>query len=145
MNKKALFPLISLFLLVTGIILPESVRAQISEGGIPASFKYSNTLKSDLPTVRIPVNFSVEDLKTVDAWQVSQGAPLKVGTLINTDLTIDKSGNWTTLPDGNNIWQLRLQAKDAIALMLSFNDFYIPENGKLFVYNADKTQIIGFR
>ena len=49
MNKKALFPLISLFLLVTGIILPESVRAQISEGGIPASFKYSNTLKSDLP------------------------------------------------------------------------------------------------
>lgn len=143
MNKKALFPLISLFLLVTGIILPESVRAQISEGGIPASFKYSNTLKSDLPTVRIPVNFSVEDLKTVDAWQVSQGAPLKVGTLINTDLTIDKSGNWTTLPDGNNIWQLRLQAKDAIALMLSFNDFYIPENGKLFVYNADKTQIIG--
>lgn len=115
MNKKILLPLISLFLSLIGITFPESVYAQISEGGTPASFKYQNTLKSDLPTVQIPVNFSVEDLKTVDRWQVSQGAPLKVGTLIDTDLTIDNSGNWTTLPDGNKIWQLRIQAKDAIA------------------------------
>lgn len=143
MNKKALFPLISLFLLVTGIILPESVRAQISEGGIPASFKYSNTLKSDLPTVRIPVNFSVEDLKTVDAWQVSQGAPLKVAKLIDTDLSPENAGNWTTLPGGEKIWQLRLQAKDAIALMLYYKEFYIPEGGRLFIYNADKSQVIG--
>lgn len=143
MNKKALFPLISLFLLVTGIILPESVRAQISEGGTPASFKYSNTLKSDLLTVQIPVNFSVEDLKTVDAWQVSQGAPLKVAKLIDTDLSPENAGNWTTLPGGEKIWQLRLQAKDAIALTLYYKDFYIPEGGRLFIYNADKSQVIG--
>lgn len=89
MNKKALLPLIGLFLLVTGIVLPGSAYAQISEGGTPTSFKYQNTLKSDLPTVQIPINFSVEDLKTVDRWQVSQGAPLKVGVLLPTDLTID--------------------------------------------------------
>lgn len=77
MNKKALFPLIGLFLLVTGIVLPGSAHAQISEGGTPASFKYQNTLKSDLPTVQIPINFSVEDMKTVDRWQVSQGAAAK--------------------------------------------------------------------
>ena len=47
MNKKALFPLIGLFLLVTGIVLPGSAHAQISEGGTPASFKYQNTLKSE--------------------------------------------------------------------------------------------------
>lgn len=50
MNKKALLPLIGLFLLVTGIVLPGSAYAQISEGGTPTSFKYQNTLKSDLPT-----------------------------------------------------------------------------------------------
>lgn len=54
MNKKALLPLIGLFLLVTGIVLPGSAYAQISEGGTPTSFKYQNTLKSDLPTVQIP-------------------------------------------------------------------------------------------
>lgn len=52
MNKKALLP--GLFLLVTGIVLPGSAYAQISEGGTPTSFKYQNTLKSDLPTVQIP-------------------------------------------------------------------------------------------
>ena len=101
MNKKALLPLIGLFLLVTGIVLPGSAYAQISEGGTPTSFKYQNTLKSDLPTVQIPINFSVEDLKTVDRWQVSQGAPLKVGVLLPTDLTIDNAGSWNTLPDGD--------------------------------------------
>ena len=127
MNKKALLPLIGLFLLVTGIVLPGSAYAQIIEGGTPTSFKYQNTLKSDLPTVQIPINFSVEDLKTVDRWQVSQGAPLKVGVLLPTDLTIDNAGSWNTLPDGKRVWRLQVQAKDAIALMLSFRDFYIPE------------------
>lgn len=143
MNKKALLPLIGLFLLVTGIVLPGSAYAQISEGGTPTSFKYQNTLKSDLPTVQIPINFSVEDLKTVDRWQVSQGAPLKVGVLLPTDLTIDNAGSWNTLPDGKRVWRLQVQAKDAIALMLSFRDFYIPENGKLFIYSSDKTHLIG--
>jgi hypothetical protein len=142
MNKKALLPLIGLFLLVTGIVLPGSAYAQISEGGTPTSFKYQNTLKSDLPTVQIPINFSVEDLKTVDRWQVSQGAPLKVGVLLPTDLTIDNAGSWNTLPDGKRVWRLQVQAKDAIALMLSFRDFYIPENGKLFIYSSDKTHLI---
>lgn len=143
MNKKILLPLLSLFLLLIGIAFPESAHAQISEGGTPASFKYQNTLKSDLPTIRIPVDFSVEDLKTVDRWQVSQGAPLKVSKLIPTNLNIDNAGNWITLPGGEKIWQLRLQAKDAIALMLYYKEFYIPEGGRLFIYNADKSHIIG--
>lgn len=143
MNKKVLFPLISLLLLLAGTTLPESAYAQISEGGTPVSFQYQNTLKSDLPTIQIPVDFSVEDMKTVDAWQVSQGAPLKVSKLIQTDLSIDNAGNWITLPGGEKIWQLRLQAKNAIALMLYYKEFYIPEGGRLFIYNADKSHVIG--
>lgn len=90
MNKKALLPLIGLFLLVTGIVLPGSAYAQISEGGTPTSFKYQNTLKSDLPTVQIPINFSVEDLKTVDRWQVR-------GTAESRSFTPDR-------PDNRQCW-----------------------------------------
>ena len=39
-------------------------------------------------------------------------------------LTIDNAGSWNTLPDGKRVWRLQVQAKDAIALMLSFRDFY---------------------
>lgn len=144
MNRIKLFrhcfytSIISLFLLYAS-----EVKSQISEGGKPLSFNYQNMLKSEQPVVRIPVNFSVEDLIAVDEWRVSQGAPLTVSTLIDTDLNMDTDGQWLTLPNGKEIWQLRLQAKGAIALMLYYNAFYIPEGGKLFIYNADKTQLLG--
>ena len=136
--------LIYIILAVSLICLfPSSATAQISEGGLPPSFGYTNLLKSGSSAVDIPVTFSVEDLKTVDAWNVSQGAPLKVATLIPVQLSIENSGNWILLPGGEQIWQLKIQAKDAIAINLYYNDFYIPEGGKLFIYNADHTQIIG--
>ena len=118
-------------------------KSQISEGGKPLSFSYQNLLRSTQPVVQIPVNFSVEDMKAVDEWQVSQGAPLAVSTLIDTDLNMENSGEWLTLPGGENIWQLHIQAKGAIALMLYYNTFYIPEGGKLFIYNTDKTHLLG--
>lgn len=143
MNRIITFLLIYSGLFGLQALMPEYAQAQISEGGYPASFEYQNTFKSDVVAVDIPVNFSIEDLKTVDAWQVSQGAPLKVATFIDANLTINDTENQRTLPNGTHIWQLRIRAKGAIALMVSYKDFYIPEGGKLFIYNADKTQVIG--
>lgn len=127
-----------LFLLAAG-----QVKAQISEGGKPLSFNYQNRLKSEQPAVEIPVGFSVEDLIAVDEWRVSRGAPLAVSTLIDTNLSIDNAGEWLTLPGGETIWRLRLQAKGALAMMLYYDTFYIPEGGKLFIYNAEKTHLLG--
>ena len=92
MNKKALLPLIGLFLLVTGIVLPGSIHAQISEGGTPTSFKYQNTLKSDLPTVQIPINFSVEEPE--NSRQMA-GQPR--GTVESRSFTPDR-------PDNRQCW-----------------------------------------
>ena len=125
------------------LYVSNKVEAQISEGGSPPSFEYTNLLKSELSPVEIPINFSVEDLKIVDAWKVNQGAPLKVATLIKANLNPDNSGEWFTLPNNEMIWQLRIQAKGAIALMLYYNNFFIPEGGKLFIYNIDRTQVLG--
>lgn len=119
------------------------LHAQISEGGLPPSFRFATDLRSIEQPVQIPVNFSVEDLKTVDAWRVSQGAPLAIAKLIDTDLNISNDGHWITLPDGQKVWQLHLEAKGAIALILYYSDFYIPEGGKLFIYNVDKSQVLG--
>ncbi|RHJ94058.1 protease [Bacteroides sp. AM07-16] len=144
MNKKHfLFFTLPMSIICALFLSTTHLNAQISEGGLPPSFNDRNTLKSALAPVEIPVDFSVEDLKSVDAWQVSQGAPLRVAKLIDTDLSIDKDGNWTTLTNNEKIWQLRIQAEGAIAIMLYYKDFYIPEGGKLFIYNTDKTQVLG--
>ena len=104
---------ICLFCLFTVI----SLQAQISEGGLPPSFQFKSNLRSTKQAIQIPVKFSVEDLKAVDAWHVSQGAPLCIAKVIDTDFNIANDGDWITLPDGQQVWQLHLQAKDAIALI----------------------------
>jgi hypothetical protein len=120
-----------------------NLYGQISEGGLPPSFRYGHSLRSTIPLAQIPVTFNVEDMKLVDEWQVSLGQPLKVATLIGSDLNMDNAGTWTILPGGESVWQLNIRAKGAIALMLYYKAFHIPEGGKLFIYNAEKTQVIG--
>lgn len=138
MNKICCFILLgSLFIHIN------TLQSQISEGGLPPSFSYKQSLRSATSTTRIPVSFNVEDLKLVDQWQVSQGAPLRVATLIHTDLNISNDGTWHTLPGGETICQLNIQAEGAVALMLYYKEFYIPQGGKLFIYNAGKTHLIG--
>lgn len=127
-----------------GIGVSTTASAQIGEGGTPPSFRYQTMLRSEAAVTDIPVTFSVEDMKQVDRWQEQEGlTPLCVSTLINVALNPGNSGKWNILPDGQEIWQLELRADGAIALMLYYSDFYIPKGGKLFLYNAEKTQILG--
>jgi hypothetical protein len=121
------------------------VSAQISEGGIPPSFKYSRSqsLRSAVQQIEVPVDFYVKDLQEVDHWRAREGTPLPVGKLISVGYTMENSGSYTTFPDGERVWRLHLKAADAVAIMLYYQDFYIPEGGKLFIYSADKTQLLG--
>lgn len=119
------------------------LKAQVSEGGLPPSFGYASTLRSMPAVQQIPISFNVEDLLLVDEWNVANGSPLCVSTSIPVNLTMENAGTWMDLPGGERIWQLRIQAEGAIALMLYYKTFDIPEGGKLFIYNADKTQVLG--
>ena len=130
-------------MLCIGYFSISSSLAQISEGGLPPSFQFAGSLRSEKLAEQVPVNFSVEDLETVDAWRVSQGAPLRVAKSIPTSFDIADSGDWISLPDGSQVWQLHLQAKGAIALILYYSDFYIPKGARLYLYNAAKTQVLG--
>lgn len=118
-------------------------QGQISEGGLPPSFRYPATLRSESKTIRVPVNFSVEDLKAVDAWQTSENGILRISTLIDTNIRLMDSADRITLSDGNTVYQLRIEAEEAIALMLYYKAFYIPEGARLFIYNPDRSQVLG--
>lgn len=144
MNHSKLFlNCIRIIFIALLLFYASEAKSQISDGGKPVSFNYQNMLKSEQVGIQIPVEFSVEDLIAVDEWRVSQGGPLAVSTLIDTELDMDCCGQWLTLPGGEKIWRLQLQAKGAVALMLYYDRFYIPEGGKLFIYNVDKTHLLG--
>lgn len=117
--------------------------AQVSEGGIPPSFKYEQLLRSKTIKEIVSPNFDAEDLRTADELYEQGGSPMPVARLISVDYSMENSGHWTTLPDGQKIWQLEIRVPGALALMLYYEHFYIPRGGKLFVYSADKLQVLG--
>ncbi len=122
--------------------------AQISEGGLPTSFK--KTIQGDF--VDTSIDYQIVELQKPNMAVVlandieasEKGKPYQIAKNIPTNLSILNAGTWTTLSNGNKIWKLALKVKDAQALSLCFSTpVSIPEGGKLFVYNKKKTQYIG--
>nr|WP_319399657.1 putative Ig domain-containing protein [uncultured Carboxylicivirga sp.] len=117
------------------------VFSQVSFGGIPPSFKE----RIELPSVNsVDVNFNVDRLKAESQLSKTESNnPPCIAKAIPVSYDMESSGDWSTLPDGREMWQLRIKAEDAIAIILSYDDFYIPECGKLYIYSADKSHVIG--
>jgi len=126
-------------------LITTCVSAQYSKGGTPPSFAFPQelTAKSDDAITHVPVNFYIKDLQAVDNWRQGEGVPMPVAKLIPVKYGMNDSWHAITLPDGKDIKQLHLQAKNAVALMLYYKDFYIPQGGELYIYNSDKSKVLG--
>nr|WP_321411974.1 putative Ig domain-containing protein [uncultured Carboxylicivirga sp.] len=117
------------------------LEAQISFGGTPISFRQAKALPE---ITNVEVNINVEQLKAANllSRQESNNPPC-IAKAIPVSYDMENSGTWTALENGGEMWQLRLKVKDALAIILSYDDFFIPESGELFIYSADKTHILG--
>ena len=144
MKLNSFFGKISLFFV--GILCNATfIFAQIAEGGTPASFacKEELQLRSTKIPFTAPINFDVAALKAEDKMAEEAGVLLRTSVIIPADLNMDNAGEWSVLPDGLNVWRLTIKAPDAIATMLYYDRFFIPDGGKLFIYNANRTHLLG--
>lgn len=115
--------------------------SQISFGGTPPSFYQ----KIDLPSItNVEVDLNIEKLKANNLLSRQQSNnPPCIAKAISASYDMENSGTWTSLENGGEMWQLRLKAEGALAILLSYDDFYIPESSELYIYSADKTQVLG--
>jgi len=134
--KKVLFVL-TLFIFIVNL----NIVAQISQGGTPPSFiNTSITSEYDFIQLQKP------DLKNIlneDDYDDKNGVFKRNARLLPVTLNMENSGDWTDLPDGGKVWRLKIKSEGALALGVYYDDFYIPTNGKLFLYNGNKKQVIG--
>jgi len=121
------------------------IFAQIAEGGTPASFDFQEELRlqSEKNPYRAPINFDVVRLKAEDKIAEEAGMLLRTSVIIPVDLSMEHAGEWSVLPNGIQICRLIIQAPEAIAVMLYYDRFFIPSGGKLFIYNAERTHLLG--
>jgi len=118
-------------------------NAQISEGGQPISFdsKYSS-LKKDIPVKKTsPIDLA--KIQKEDEEDEANGLPPRFGYPIEVNYSLENSGVWEDLPNGDRLWRLSIECKDANSINLLYEKFKLPKGAKLFLYNADKTYVIG--
>ena len=115
--------------------------AQISQGGTPPSF-FSKNLKNNFQEINVQKP-NVEQLLLEDKENDKQAVPLRFAKLLEVNFDINNSGTWTNIPGKGRIWRLKITSDGALAIGIYYNDFRIPRGGQLFLYNEDKSQVIG--
>jgi lysyl endopeptidase len=118
--------------------------AQLSQGGEPKSFSYERKLNLN------PVIFEIMPFVDEDALRAEDeivdkigGIPWRFGENIEVDYSQDNSGAWDFLPGGDKIWRLGILSENAKSINLTFDRYYLPQGAELFIYNHDRTEIIG--
>lgn len=140
-NDATLRNLISLLIIVL-LGLFNTVSAQISIGGVPNSFK-TEKLLSVVPFVQMPY-VDVEALKAEDKFtDTIKNLPWRFGQNIEVLLNPKNSGVWDTLNEKTRIWRLGILSQGALSINLLFDPFRLANAAELFIYSADRKQIIG--
>ncbi|MBN1649788.1 MAG: T9SS type A sorting domain-containing protein [Bacteroidales bacterium] len=115
-----------------------SLQAQISHGGVPASFQYEQA--DDTETAYAPaIPYSLTKNEAI----TKQCTAYKFGEILPFGKKRSEFGTEKIDSRGNSIWKATITSEGALALGLYFTDFYLPKGAKLFIYSPDKEQIIG--
>ncbi len=114
--------------------------AQVSEGGLPYSFR--NILSTEVISIEMPP-VDVQALLAEDDVEEKMGIPYRFGYPIEVDIDIKKNGTLDVLSNGDKIWRLHIYAPGATSLNLNYNDFWLPEGAKFYIYNDARDEVIG--
>ena len=144
--NRLLFRLILTFVPVLAFNTGSVLRAQISHGGTPLFYTPSSSLKSagnnDFFIEMPPVN--VDSLLKDDELNASSmRGSFRFAHKFYVDIEKGKSGKNYVLPDGTKVWQVGIRSRGAYSINVLFSEYKVPSGGKLFLYNSDRTHVIG--
>ncbi|MCT4647962.1 MAG: lysyl endopeptidase, partial [Carboxylicivirga sp.] len=133
-NKHMIRSILLFCLFVWGGLL----YAQISHGGSP--------MMADRSVEAVQLELSLQP-ETMQARQIisEEGGklPVRFAEPIFTDFTPANSGVWDTAADGTNVWRLAISSPGARSLNLIFDRFKLRKGDQLFVYNKDRSHVLG--
>lgn len=131
----------SIYILL-GLFYSNIATAQLSQGGKPWSFDKTSQQATQIQFKNLPP-FDLSVLKAEDEINSNNKGPFRFGYNHYVNYNLKNSGKWTILANGDRVFELGIKSNDAISLNLAFDDFYIPEGAKLFIYTHDKKFVIG--
>ncbi len=123
---------------------------------IPIAFTYAQTTDLGAPKswstkqVINPVDyhlmptFNLNRIQQEDATNLANGIKTwRFGYEHRVNFTLQNSGTWTTLSNGDKIWQIALESKGAMTMNVVFEHFEIPKGASLYLFNPKHTNYLG--
>ena len=138
LHKTRSFMLVILFV----IFALSSASAQISQGGLPASSLY-NLTGDELPEVTLVPDASQIQQKNALMGVDEPGQPLFAGMAVEARLNPLTHGQWEVIDEKIHLWRQVIHVPGALGLGLNFDAFELREGARLFVYNEDKSLVVG--
>lgn len=132
--KKTIFVIIAL-------IVSIGAYSQISTNENPYSFKINGFKHQDITTIKIEKPDLTEIIKE-DAENDSQQKMMRFGVILPIYKNFFDLSDKTTTSEGT-IWTLSVESEDAEALIFYSDNFKMPRTGKFYIYNEDKTKVLG--
>jgi V8-like Glu-specific endopeptidase len=117
---------------LTGVIILTSVVSVVAQ-------EKQYTLNEDKSQVSLIVDSGQTKFTVADIQYNKRGTALLEAKLYTLGINMDTIGSWSGLSDKNKIWTLNISVPQAEGFFVRFDDFYLPEGAKLYVYNKNNT------
>jgi len=130
--------IISICLLIFGIVC-----SYAKESSSINPYSFTHTLTSVIPTITTTTHDFTKDILEAQENEKNGNYPV-IAKHFNINVTTQNAGIWTTLENGDRIWQLRIKSDGAISTCIFFDNFFIPQGAILSEYSSDHSQVFSY-
>ncbi|MDR1809874.1 MAG: hypothetical protein LBR34_05670, partial [Prevotella sp.] len=117
------------------LIVSSIVKAQISTEELPVSWKLDGVITQSYSMSYTLPSLNMNIIEQEDAEDEANGLPPRFGYPHIVNYNLDNSGEWTILSNGDKIWMLHIACPGALSINLLYDQFWLPDGAKLFVYS----------
>lgn len=121
-------------ILSLGFIIITGTYSLYAQESLNTSVKYLNNKNTPVRSLTPP---DITKLQAEDIERDHKGLFYRIGVGTYTHFTPENSGVWSTLPNGDKLWQLTIKFPGAEALSFIFSKFRIYDNSIFSVFNSN--------
>lgn len=132
-----------LFSLFFTLAFMGNLFSQTAQLGNPRTWSLKQADQISIETLQLPA-FDLNAQLRLDAVnEANKVGPWKFGYEHHVSKSIDNSGTWSVLPNGDRVWRIIFRSNAALSMNVVFDQFKIPQGATLYIYNEEKTQYEG--
>lgn len=123
------------------IFISLGLKSQIVDFKYPID--WGEKSKEEMPAILFPTLDHNQLLLEDSLKSLSKETPFRFAIAFDAKIDIKHAGKMQRDKYGNKYWKLQLDVPRAYGIGLIFNHFIIPDDAELFIYNSDKSSLIG--